>query len=59
MVVVSHVLESIFDIADNSVFLDPETKTMIAHGNPKKLLAESKDPKVHNFLTRGEGESKK
>jgi hypothetical protein len=32
---------------------------MIAHGNPKKLLAESTDPKVHNFLTRGEGESKK
>jgi len=59
MVVVTHELASIFAIADNSVFLDPETKTMIAHGNPKKLLAESKDPKVHNFLTRGEGESKK
>ena len=56
MVVVTHELASIFAIADNSVFLDPETKTMIAHGNPKKLLAESKDPKVHNFLTRGEGE---
>ena len=59
MVVVTHELASIFAIGDNSVFLDPETKTMIAHGNPKKLLAESKDPKVHNFLTRGEGESKK
>ena len=56
MVVVTHELASIFAIADNSVFLDPETKTTIAHGNPKKLLAESKDPKVHNFLTRGEGE---
>jgi phospholipid/cholesterol/gamma-HCH transport system ATP-binding protein len=59
MVVVTHELASIFAIADNSVFLDPETKTMIAHGDPKKLLAESKDPKVHNFLTRGEGETKK
>ena len=35
MVVVTHELASIFAIADNSVFLDPETKTMIAHGNPK------------------------
>jgi len=59
MVVVTHELASIFAIADNSVFLDPETKTMIAHGDPKKLLAESKDPKVLNFLTRGEGKNKK
>ena len=59
MVVVTHELSSIFAIADNSVFLDPETKTMIADGDPKKLLAESKDPKVLNFLTRGEGKNKK
>ena len=59
MVVVTHELASIFAIADNSVFLDPETKTMIARGDPKKLLAESKDPKVLNFLTRGEGKNKK
>lgn len=57
MVVVTHELASIFSIANNSVFLDPETKTMIAHGDPKKLLAESKDPKVYSFLTRGEGKS--
>ena len=59
MVVVTHELSSIFAIADNSVFLDPETKTMIAHGDPKKLLDESKDPKVLNFLTRGVGKNKK
>ena len=58
MVVVTHELASIFAIADNSAFLDPETKTMIAHGDPKKLLAESKDPKVIDFLTRGEGRKK-
>ena len=58
MIVVTHELASIFAIADNSVFLDPETKTMIAHGDPKKLLAESKDPKVIDFLTRGEGRKK-
>jgi phospholipid/cholesterol/gamma-HCH transport system ATP-binding protein len=55
MVVVTHELASIFAIANNSVFLDPETKTAIAHGDPKKLLAESGDPKVIDFLTRGEG----
>jgi phospholipid/cholesterol/gamma-HCH transport system ATP-binding protein len=54
VVVVTHELASIFAIGDNSVFLDPETKTMIASGNPRTLLAESRDPKVHNFLTRGE-----
>jgi phospholipid/cholesterol/gamma-HCH transport system ATP-binding protein len=54
MVVVTHELASIFAIGDNSVFLDPETRTMIASGDPRKLLAESRDPKVHKFLTRGE-----
>jgi phospholipid/cholesterol/gamma-HCH transport system ATP-binding protein len=54
VVVVTHELASIFAIGNNSVFLDPTAKTMIAEGDPKKLLAESKDPTVHKFLTRGE-----
>jgi phospholipid/cholesterol/gamma-HCH transport system ATP-binding protein len=54
IVVVTHELASIFAIGTNSVFLDPETKTMIAQGDPKVLLAESHDPKVRQFLTRGE-----
>jgi phospholipid/cholesterol/gamma-HCH transport system ATP-binding protein len=54
VVAVTHELASIFTIGNNSIFLDPETKTMIAGGDPKKLLAESRDPKVHQFLTRGE-----
>jgi phospholipid/cholesterol/gamma-HCH transport system ATP-binding protein len=49
VVVVTHELASIFAIANNSVFLDPETKTMIASGDPNRLLAESRDPKVHTF----------
>jgi phospholipid/cholesterol/gamma-HCH transport system ATP-binding protein len=53
VVIVTHELASIFAIGNNSVFLDPDTKTMIAVGDPNKLLAESKDPKVHKFLTRG------
>jgi phospholipid/cholesterol/gamma-HCH transport system ATP-binding protein len=53
-VVVTHELASIFAIGNNSVFLDPETRTMIAEGDPKKLRSESPDPKVREFLTRGE-----
>jgi phospholipid/cholesterol/gamma-HCH transport system ATP-binding protein len=55
---VTHELASIFAIGTNSVFLDPETKTMIASGAPQKLLVESRDPKVIRFLTRGETENR-
>ena len=54
-VVVTHELASIFTIADNSVFLDPNTRTIRAQGNPRELLKNSTDPAVHEFLTRGEG----
>ncbi|MCU7807450.1 MAG: ATP-binding cassette domain-containing protein [Candidatus Thiodiazotropha sp. (ex Semelilucina semeliformis)] len=57
IVVVTHELASIFAIGNNSVFLDPESKTMIASGDPKMLLEQSKDPKVRSFLTRGEEET--
>src|SRR5215217_2785785 len=53
VVMVTHELASILTIGTNSVFLDADTKTMIAQGDPKKLLAESHDPKVRQFLTRG------
>src|SRR4029450_5118101 len=37
MIVVTHELASIFAIGDRAVFLDNETRTMIALGNPGKL----------------------
>jgi phospholipid/cholesterol/gamma-HCH transport system ATP-binding protein len=52
--VVTHELASIFAIGNNSVFLDADTKTMIAQGDPRKLRDECPDPKVRNFLLRGE-----
>jgi len=55
VIVVTHDLASIFAIGTNSVFLDPEAKTMTAAGDPKRILAESEDPKVVGFLTRGTG----
>ncbi len=54
IVMVTHELPSIFAVGDNGVFLDPETKTQIAVGDPKRLLAECPDPKVQRFLRRGE-----
>ena len=54
IVVVTHELASIFTIGNNSVFLDPVTRTMIARGDPNRLLSESEDPRVRSFLTRGE-----
>jgi phospholipid/cholesterol/gamma-HCH transport system ATP-binding protein len=58
IVVVTHELASIFAIGSNSIFLDADSRTMTASGDPRKLLAESRDPKVRNFLTRG-AEAKK
>jgi phospholipid/cholesterol/gamma-HCH transport system ATP-binding protein len=54
VVVVTHELPSIFAIGDNAVYLDTETKTLIAQGNPRTLRDTATDPKVHAFLTRGE-----
>jgi phospholipid/cholesterol/gamma-HCH transport system ATP-binding protein len=53
VVIVTHELASIFAIGNNSVFLDAQSKTMIAGGDPKILLAGSKDARVIQFLTRG------
>jgi phospholipid/cholesterol/gamma-HCH transport system ATP-binding protein len=54
---VTHELPSIFAIATNSVFLDPETRTMIASGNPRSLLEECGDPKMQEFLRRGQAKA--
>jgi phospholipid/cholesterol/gamma-HCH transport system ATP-binding protein len=55
IVVVTHELASIFAIGNNSVYLDPNKKTMTAAGDPNKLLAETQDPELRKFLTRGKG----
>jgi phospholipid/cholesterol/gamma-HCH transport system ATP-binding protein len=53
IVVVTHELASIFMIADDSIFLDADTKTMRVQGNPNDLLHHSTDAKLKAFLTRG------
>ncbi len=56
MVVVTHELSSIFTIGNNSIFLDAETKKIIAQGNPKELLQNPPNETVYKFLTRGKTE---
>lgn len=52
VVVVSHELPSIFAIGTNSIFLDVETRTGIASGDPNILLEKCENAKVRQFLTR-------
>ncbi len=54
IVVVTHDLASIFAIGNNSVFLDADARTMVAGGDPRRLLAECENPMVRDFLTRGQ-----
>lgn len=54
VIVVTHELASIFAIGTDSIFLDPESRTMIASGPPRELRDHSDSPKVRRFLLRGE-----
>jgi phospholipid/cholesterol/gamma-HCH transport system ATP-binding protein len=56
IVVVTHELESIFTIADDSVFLDVQSKTISARGAPRELVDSASDANVRAFLRRGEEE---
>ena len=52
IVVVSHELASIFDLADRVVMLDGGQQGIIATGRPRELAADSRDPRVREFLRR-------
>ena len=53
IVIVTHELESIFNIGSNSIFLDAATKQIGAMGNPRELLENPPNDTVYEFLTRG------
>jgi phospholipid/cholesterol/gamma-HCH transport system ATP-binding protein len=54
IVVVSHELASIFDIADRVIMLDRDAKGIIAEGRPRELAVNSRDARVSEFLRRGD-----
>ncbi|MFI5335205.1 MAG: ABC transporter ATP-binding protein [Opitutales bacterium] len=54
IVIVSHELASIYDIADRVVMLDRPARGIIAEGEPGWLRDRSDDPRVREFLNRRE-----
>lgn len=52
MVIVTHELESIFNIAHRVIMLDKATRGIIAEGDPRELKDHSTDPRVLNFFNR-------
>jgi len=52
MVIVTHELQSIFNIADRIIMLDKSAKGIIAEGDPKWLKDHSTDPRVIDFFNR-------
>jgi len=53
VIIVTHELASIFAIGSNSIFLDADSRTMIASGPPQTMLQTTTNQKVKQFLTRG------
>jgi phospholipid/cholesterol/gamma-HCH transport system ATP-binding protein len=52
MVIVTHELQSIFNIADRIIMLDKTAKGIIAEGDPRWLKDHSTDPRVIDFFNR-------
>lgn len=53
IVIITHELSSIFAVGKNAIFLDAETKTISARGNPKELLQNPPNRNVLHFLSGG------
>jgi phospholipid/cholesterol/gamma-HCH transport system ATP-binding protein len=53
-VIVTHELASIFAIGDDAIFLDSESRTMLARGDPRQLAISSPNEKVRRFMNRGD-----
>ena len=52
VVAVTHELPSIFTIADDSIYLDNESRRAIAHGDPRVLDERAEHARVRAFLNR-------
>lgn len=52
VVMVTHDIDSIMNIANNSIYLDAQTQTIIGGGNPQQLYKTTKNPQIREFLTR-------
>jgi phospholipid/cholesterol/gamma-HCH transport system ATP-binding protein len=52
LVVVTHDLDSIFNIAKRCIVLDKASQSIIARGDPRELRVSEADPRVHSFFNR-------
>lgn len=52
MVIVTHELQSIYNVAQRIIMLDKDAKGIIAEGDPNELRDHSTDPRVGNFFKR-------
>ena len=52
MVIVSHHVELVLNLADRVMMMDREARGIIATGAPEELRQSSLDPRVRNFLFR-------
>ncbi len=51
-VIVTHELESILAIADNTILLEKKSKGIIARGKPELLKSDKSNPYAYNFFNR-------
>lgn len=56
IIIVTHELASILDVADRVIMLDGDEKTIIAEGDPRHLRETSTDPRVQAFFRRSVSE---
>lgn len=57
-VVVTHELDSIFEIADDAIFLSNVSKSLLDHGKPVEMKSSSKHAEIRGFLSRtGQGKA--
>lgn len=52
VVIVTHELDSIFDIADRAIYLDTDIRSISAIGNPKEMKKDPPNENVRKFLNR-------
>lgn len=50
MIIITHQLESIFNVAHRVIMLDRDARGIIAEGDPRELRDHSKDPRVTAFF---------
>lgn len=52
-VIVTHELASVFAIGTRAIFLDADSRTLLAQGTPRWLLESCPEEKVRRFMNRG------